>query len=391
MEIGEWFELLGAEWTVFAKRLSGNDTGLTGGHQVGFYLPKEVAFTVLWELEGPLGTNPDLLLETVIDSHGETRTVRAIWYNRGTRDEVRLTRWGGGSSPLQDPENTGGLLLVAFRLPGTVAEQPRCRIWICRSAEEEEVASVWLGERVEPGSWVVGGAQVMDPRVRASVVEIHQGDLPAEWETTFPRGDEIVHFIVGLLPSSVRLSPDQRLLKRRDLEFRVFRLLERLHLLPTIAEGFIDVDEFLTVAHSVTNRRKARAGRSLELHLREIFREEDVPFTHGASIEGGKRPDFLFPGVEAYDDPGFPAARLRVLGVKTTLRDRWRQVLNEADRVPSKHLFTLQEGVSLAQFGEIAAAGLTLVAPAQTHTKFPAEIRPGILSLGGLLEELRSL
>jgi len=391
LEIGEWFEQLGEEWTVFAKRLSGNDTGLTGGHQVGFYLPKEVAFTVMWELEGPLGTNPDLLLETAIDSHGESRTVRATWYNRGTRDEVRLTRWGGGSSPLQYPENTGGLLLAAFRLPAMAAEQPRCRIWICRSAEEEEVASVWLGEEVEPGSWVVGGAQVMDRRLPSRMVEINQGDLPAEWSTTFPRGDDLVAFIVRRLPASVRLSPDQRLLKRRALEFTVFRLLEQIHLLPTIAEGFVDVDEFLTVAHSVTNRRKARAGRSLELHLREIFREEDVPFTHGANIEGGTRPDFLFPGVEAYDDPAFPAARLRVLGVKTTLRDRWRQVLNEADRVPSKHLFTLQEGVSPAQFGEIAAAGLTLVAPAQAHTKFPPETRPDILSLGGLLEELRSL
>jgi hypothetical protein len=43
-------------------------------------------------------------------------------------------------------------------------------------------------------------------------------------------------------------------------------------------------------------------------------------------------------------------ARLRMPGAKTTGKDPWRQVVSEADRIPTKHLFTLQEGVFDGQF-----------------------------------------
>ena len=32
--------------------------------------------------------------------------------------------------------------------------------------------------------------------------------------------------------------------------------------------------------------------------------------------------------------------------VKSTCKDRWRQVLSEADRIPNKHLFTLEAAIS---------------------------------------------
>lgn len=59
-------------------------------------------------------------------------------------------------------------------------------------------------------------------------------------------------------------------------------------------------------------------------------------FVHRPVIEGGKRPDFLFPTQVAYEDPAFPANRLRMLAAKTTCKDRWRQVLNEANRITTK-------------------------------------------------------
>ncbi len=42
-----------------------------------------------------------------------------------------------------------------------------------------------------------------------------------------------------------------------------------------------------------------------------------------------------------------------MLAVKTTCKDRWRQILNEAQRIKPKHLLTLQEGVSHRQFDEM--------------------------------------
>lgn len=52
-----------------------------------------------------------------------------------------------------------------------------------------------------------------------------------------------------------------------------------------------------------------------------------------------------------------------MLGAKTTCKDRWCQVLNEADRIPNKHLFTLQRGVTRNQLQEMKDEHLTLVVP----------------------------
>ncbi|MFZ5625061.1 MAG: type II restriction endonuclease [Gemmatimonadota bacterium] len=63
---------------------------------------------------------------------------------------------------------------------------------------------------------------------------------------------------------------------------RVTKSVEAYHVLPRIREGFDSVDQFVEFASSVTNRRKARSGRSLELHGRCIFDEarERLPPTH---------------------------------------------------------------------------------------------------------------
>ena len=79
---------------------------------------------------------------------------------------------------------------------------------------------------------------------------------------------------------------------------------------------------------------------------------------HRAPLDGGRAAPVLFPSAEAYHDSTFPSERLKMLAVKTTCRDRWRQILNEADRIPAKHLLTLQEGVSESQFREVTGAGV---------------------------------
>jgi hypothetical protein len=131
----------------------------------------------------------------------------------------------------------------------------------------------------------------------------------------------------------------------------------------------------------VTNRRKSRSGASLELQCRRIFDEEELGYSHGAVSEGAKRPDFLFPSVDAYRDSGFPSERLRMLAVKTTCKDRWRQILNETDRIPHKHLLTLQEGVSLKQWHEMQTEGVTLVVPAGLHSTYHHGVRPNLVTL----------
>lgn len=60
-----------------------------------------------------------------------------------------------------------------------------------------------------------------------------------------------------------------------------------------------------------------------------------------------------------------------MLAVKTTMKDRWRQILNEANRVEHKHLLTLQDGISETQFKEMVEAKVTLVVPKTIIEKSP--------------------
>lgn len=68
---------------------------------------------------------------------------------------------------------------------------------------------------------------------------------------------------------------------------------------------------------------------------------------------------------------------------KTTCKDRWRQVLNEADNVPVKHLFTLQQGISRNQLSEMYHENVCLVVPAQYLNSFDKEFQSRIMTLSG--------
>jgi hypothetical protein len=230
--------------------------------------------------------------------------------------------------------------------------------------------------------------------VRRASCWLEPAEIPGEWLARFPTGADIVRKTVELRPEQ-GITPDKRLLRRRECEFEIFRSVEEAIELPAIHAGFSTLDEFVSRAQTVLQRRKARSGRSLELHTREILIEErfreGADFQHGPQSEPGKRPDFLFPSQAAYRDPSFPAARLRMLATKTTCRDRWRQVINEADRIPVKHLLTLQEGVSEAQFREMTQANVQLVVPEPLIAKFPSSIRADIQTLESFLGDLRLL
>ena len=59
-----------------------------------------------------------------------------------------------------------------------------------------------------------------------------------------------------------------------------------------------------------------------------------------------------------------------MLGVKSTCKDRWRQVLAEADRINHKHLLTLETSISGHQTDEMQAKNLQLVLPRGLHETY---------------------
>ncbi len=80
-----------------------------------------------------------------------------------------------------------------------------------------------------------------------------------------------------------------------------------------------------------------------------------------------------------------------MLAAKTSCKDRWRQIVSEADRVDRKHLLTLQEGLSLNQFREMKDANVQLVVPAGLIKKYHKDIRAELVTLDAFIAEVRGL
>lgn len=383
----------------YVKRLSGNDTLANAAHQAGPYIPKSVIFEALPSLPKMTAANPRLGLDAFIDSHPDSRVVQAIWYNQLTRNEARMTNWGGGSSALLDPDSTGALAAFVFVGSDGEADASSLHVWVCEGYEDEVIEDRL--EPIEPGRWMTWrpgspfATSLFAPSARAlGSCRLAPADLPTGWLDQFPSGEAIIRKTVELRPLQNE-EPDARLLRRRDCEYELFRSVEEAVELPHVTKGFASIDDFVERAQTILQRRRTRSGRSLELHAREILIEEgfraDRDFSHSPTSEGEKKPDFLFPCEADYKNGDFPAERLRMLAAKTTLKDRWRQILNEADRVPRKHLLTLQEGVSQNQFREMQDANVQLVVPSGLIGKYPAAVQPHLLSVRDFLAELRQL
>jgi len=190
-------------------------------------------------------------------------------------------------------------------------------------------------------------------------------------------------------------TPDEALIAWMEREEQLFRRLERRVVDSRLRSGFMandgsDVDGFLSFSLSVQNRRKSRAGQALENHLEALFLAHRIRFARGAETENRNKPDFLFPGTAEYGDPVFPANRLTMLGAKSSLKDRWRQVLSEAIRIEPKHLLTLEPGISENQTSEMKAKQLQLVIPEHVHKTFSEKQRSQLMTLADFVSLVKS-
>lgn len=155
------------------------------------------------------------------------------------------------------------------------------------------------------------------------------------------------------------------------MEYAVFRAVERQFFLQEDAAQWANVDRFLATANSMMNRRKARAGKSLEHQVAAILTRSGVPFTPQAPTEDGHVADFLLPSAEAYHSPTIAADDLIFLAAKTTCKDRWRQILTETTKIPVKHLLTLQQTLSADQLQQMHHNDVHMVVPQLYHTGYP--------------------
>ncbi len=368
----------------FCKFLSSNDTGETGAHQAGIYIPKS-ASSILFHEPGVKGENKKGRAR-IHWPDGTCTESSFTYYGKGTRDEYRITCFGRGFEYLR-PRYTGALFVL------------------CRMDAEDYKAFIFNTEDEINGFLDNFGLSPADTNVLI-------GAQPAG---NFREIEEIQRFITTLkvnFPDSRTMSatardieervwdhaddailrPDKKLVEWIRVEYALFKAIEIFRYQPMIEEGFRDIDEFLAKALKILNSRKSRAGKSLEHHLTELFTRNRLLFETQVRTEGRKTVDFLFPSAAAYHDEGYSSAHLVSLAAKTTCKDRWRQILNEADRLRDgkKYLCTLQRGISSEQLGEMTREGVVLVVPKPYIKEYPAAFRADIWTVKKFIDFIRS-
>lgn len=207
---------------------------------------------------------------------------------------------------------------------------------------------------------------------------------------TFPTTQAMSTFALEQSTGMIDLQdPDNALVYLLKREEELFRALEKIIVEERLQRGFSSVDDFIAYSLQVHNRRKSRMGYALENHLRHLFATHHLIFQYNARTEGRKKPDFLFPGSEEYHDETFPTQKLFMLGAKSSCKDRWRQVLSEANRIEHKHLCTLEQSISENQTEEMKNSKLQLVIPHSLHQTFTPQQRHYLWTLSQFVDHVK--
>ena len=174
--------------------------------------------------------------------------------------------------------------------------------------------------------------------------------------------------------------PDEALLEWYRQETRLFKLMEKLVIRDNgelqelikkaVDTGDLDVEPLISIAKSILNTRKSRAGLSFQNHIGYILKVHKIKYVAQAHTEGNETPDFLFPDSESYANPLYDRKLLRMLAAKTSLKDRWRQVLKEADKIEFKHLITMDTMMTEPQVNEIQDSRICLIVPSPLQTVY---------------------
>ncbi len=360
----------------FTKFLTANDTGLTGGHQAGIYISKP-SIQILFDEPGIRGQNKEKWVKVIWQDDFETNT-RFIYYGQGTRNEYRITNFGRGF-PFLRPEFTGALF-VLIRI-----NAENYKGYVLNTEDEINEFLGAFGLTPPETNRLIESKRIDASQREQTAIDEFINSLTVD----FPSSDIMsaaarkISYTAMMKPTIMISDPDKAILQWVDQEYKLFRALEQERYGRTVANGFSSVDDFIALANQVLNRRKSRAGKSLEHHLAAVFDGNQIRYTAQAVTEGNKRPDFIFPSEAAYHDFSFPADRLTSLAAKTTCKDRWRQILNEADRLRDgrKYLCTLQQGISVMQMDEMESEKVTLVVPEPYISTYPREKQERIWSL----------
>lgn len=362
----------------FCRFLSANDTHATGGHQYGFLLPI-AAYPIIFNQDKVKGENKDKTVKIHWQHDLETES-RLTYYGKA-KNELRITRFGN-DFPFFAEEHVGDLLIIAKQTDDDYDG------YVLSTEDDIDTFMLHFNLSADRPNQIIDVAnrQSANNTLQTAIDEAIKDliDFPQTAEMG-KMAQELFNKLHKINDEKVCEFPDKILLNWYDTELSMFRSLEEKVYNPIYIKPFPDCQSLIEFSNKILNRRKSRAGKSLEHHLSAIFTAQKLLFEEQVVTENNKKPDFLFPNGICYHNFEFPAEDLTILGAKTTCKDRWRQVINEADRVDERYLFTLQQGISKNQLKEMADENVKLVVPESHVDSYPEEYRESLNTLSGFI------
>jgi hypothetical protein len=365
------------------KFISPSDAGLTGSHQCGFYLPVPV-----WEMytpHSPRAGRNDKHPISILWQDGRITDSVITWYG-SAKHEYRLTRFGR-DFPFLNADMVGDLLVFIPK-----SRKDFIAYVLDYDEDIEELQSALGVESFQNwGVYQHGVARSIESEDDCIDRLIREFSAAL---TDFPSGDAFSETTRRILASCLKryaeLPADEALMRAIETEYRLFQFVERVVCQNLVAGRlFKNIDEFIHTALSILNRRKARAGRSFENHIEYLLTKAGIPHKMRPALGADGRPDIVIPDEKAYFDLAWPEEKLFVIGLKTTCKDRWRQVLNEGRRVRSKHILTLQQGITGNQLKEMREASVSLVVPKPLHKRYPEAWQHTLLDVQRFIENVK--
>jgi hypothetical protein len=390
-EIREW---MAKSTRLLLKKLSQNDCGWAdgpeNGHQNGAYIPREIRESDFF----PALRNINSLKPHIFETRFGT-----LWPQTGEVKESRLTHYSNKGTEMhftRVPREVFSELTPASLMIGGVLREPVDAVchWfmIIDSASDEAELLETIFDL--DSSFHFG---LFDPMLITHPPKDETEQLIDELNAHLKAGT-LARYIASVckLPAPHELAKDAQLLYlkqnglprldpyviecpgdaimqiSRDIEYRLYKRAELRHraaevirivtggddLVSSVVRRFPELDSMFL---SASQLRKSRAGRSFEQHISCILSDGEIAFEEQA-VTGGRRPDFVLPDLNILKDSKRSFNDAIVLSAKTTLRERWKQIVMERFNC-ALFLATVDDRVSSEAIEDMSKQGICLVVP----------------------------
>ncbi len=130
-------------------------------------------------------------------------------------------------------------------------------------------------------------------------------------------------------------------------------------------DGTISFEDMKSLHMSISQSRKTRAGKAFEFIIGEMFKRLHYPFEPQQLVDGAT-PDFLMPSYAHFEENPIDCI---IFTAKRTLRERWRQIVTEANKGYAFFLATIDPKVTNNQINEAMKHKIYFVMPENLVSK----------------------